>query len=164
MPEVVTDHNPGGGNMQTYGLGIIGFGNVGQGFTQILRDEGAELAQQYGARFQIVAVCDLLKGSVHDPKGLNPAALLDSIAATENLERVAAPDRGWNALETIERSQADVVIELSYTDLKTGEPAITHLRRALELGKHVVTTNKGPIALKYPELKALAEKPNEEIG
>ena len=159
--------------MQTYRLAIIGFGNVGQGFTQILRDEGAELAQQYGARFQIVAVCDLLKGSVHDPKGIDPAALLDSIAATATLDRVtatldrvAAPDRreAWNALETIERSHADVVIELSYTDLKTGEPAITHLRRALELGKHVVTTNKGPIALQYPELKALADKNGVDIG
>ena len=154
--------------MQTYRLAIIGFGNVGQGFTQILRDEGAELAQQYGARFQIVAVCDLLKGSVHDPKGLDPAALLDSIAATSTLrgDRVTAPDRreAWDALQTIERSNADIVIELSYTDLKTGEPAITHLRRALELGKHVVTTNKGPIALKYPELKALAEKNGVEIG
>ena len=150
--------------MQTYRLAIIGFGNVGQGFTQILRDEGAELAQQHGARFQIVAVSDLLKGSVYDPQGINPAALLDSIAATGKLDRITAPDRGWNAMETIERSQADIVIELSYTDLKTGEPAITHLRRALELGKHVVTTNKGPIALKYPELKALAEKNNVEIG
>jgi len=150
--------------MQTYRLAIIGFGNVGQGFTQILRDEGVELAQQVGARFQIVAVCDLLKGSVHDPKGIDPAALLDSIAATGTLDRLAAPDRGWNALQTIERSKADIVIELSYTDLKTGEPAITHLRRALELGKHVVTTNKGPIALKYPELKALAEKNGVEIG
>jgi homoserine dehydrogenase len=154
--------------MKTYRLALIGFGNVGQGFTQILRDEGADLAQQYGARFQIVAVSDLLKGSVHDPKGLDPAALLDSIAATTTLrgDRVAAPDRraAWNALETIERSHADIVIELSYTDLKTGEPAITHLRRALELGKHVVTTNKGPIALKYPELKALAEKNGVEIG
>lgn len=150
--------------MQTYRLAIIGFGNVGQGFTQILRDEGTELAQQHGARFQIVAVCDLLKGSVHDPAGLDPAVLLDSIAATSKLDRISAPDRGWNAIETIERSQADAVIELSYTDLKTGEPAISHLRRALELGKHVVTTNKGPIALKYPELKAIAERNKAEIG
>jgi len=161
MPEVVTDHTLAGGDMQTYRLAIIGFGNVGQGFTQILRDEGAELAQQYGARFQIVAVCDLLKGSVHDPKGLDPAALLDSIAAATTLR---GGREAWDALQTIERSNADIVIELSYTDLKTGEPAITHVRRALELGKHVVTSNKGPIALKYPELKALAEKNGVEIG
>ena len=153
-----------GGNMQTYRLAIIGFGNVGQGFTQILRDEGAELAQQYGARFQIVAVSDLLKGSVHDPKGLDPAALLDSIAATAKLDRVTAPDRGVERHRDDRAQQRRYVIELSYTDLKTGEPAITHLRRALELGKHVVTTNKGPIALKYPELKALAEKNGVEIG
>ena len=152
--------------MQTYRLAIIGFGNVGQGFAQILRDQGEELAQQFGVRLQIVAVSDLLKGSVHDPKGIDPAALLDSIAATTKLDRLTAPDRreAWNALETIERSNADVVVELSYTDLKTGEPAITHLRRALELGKHVVTSNKGPIALKYPELKALAEAHGVEIG
>ena len=152
--------------MQTYRLALIGFGNVGQGFTQILRDEGAELAQQYGARFQIVAVSDLLKGSVHDPYGIDPVALLDSIAATGKLDQVTVPDRreAWNAIETIDRSNADIVIELSYTDFKTGEPAITHLRRALEQGKHVVTSNKGPIALKYPELRALAEKNGVEIG
>ena len=150
--------------MKTYRLAIIGFGNVGQGFASILRDRGDELAQRFGARFQIVAVCDFLKGSVHDPKGLAPAVLLDSIAATTTLNRVAAADRGWNALDTIARSDADIVIELSYTDLKTGEPAIAHLRRALELGKHVITTNKGPIALKYPELKALADAHHVEIG
>src|SRR5512147_2774871 len=100
--------------MQTYRLAIIGFGNVGQGFTQILRDEGAELAQQYGVRFQIVAVCDLLKGSVHDPKGLDPAALLDALAATGTLraDRATATDTSaaWDALQTIERSNADIVI------------------------------------------------------
>ena len=61
--------------MQTYRLAIIGFGNVGQGFASILRDRGEELAQKFGARFQIVAVCDFLKGSVHDPKGISPAVL-----------------------------------------------------------------------------------------
>ena len=150
--------------MHTYRLAVIGFGNVGQGFASILRDKGEELAQRFGARFQIVAVCDLLKGSVADEHGFDPATLLDSIAASGTLDRVSAPDRNWNAIETIERSQADVVIELSYTDLKTGEPAITHLHRALELGKHVITTNKGPIALKYPELKALADARGVEIG
>ena len=150
--------------MHTYRLAVIGFGNVGQGFASILRDKGDELAQRFGARFQIVAVCDLLKGSVADETGFDPAILLDSIAASGTLDRVSAPDRNWNAIETIERSQADVVIELSYTDLKTGEPAITHLHRALELGKHVITTNKGPIALKYPELKALADARGVEIG
>ena len=106
--------------MQTYRLAIIGFGNVGQGFASILRDKGDELAQRFGARFQIVAVCDLLKGSVADENGFDPATLLDSIAATSKLDRVSAPHRDWDALQTIERSNADIVIELSLHRSKNG--------------------------------------------
>ena len=147
-----------------YKLALIGFGNVGQGLAQILRDKHASLAQQFGADFTIVAVCDLLKGSVCDPNGLDPATLLDAVTATGKIETVNAPHHGWDALRTIAESGADIVVELSYTDLKTGEPALTHLRAALNAGKHVVTTNKGPIALHYAELKKIAEAKGVEIG
>jgi homoserine dehydrogenase len=147
-----------------YKLALIGFGNVGQGLVQILRDKGAELTQQFGAEFKIVAVCDLLKGSACDPNGLDPAALLETVTATGKIETVTAPHHGWDALRTITESGADIVVELSYTDLKTGEPALTHLRAALNAGKHVATTNKGPIALHYAELKKIAEAKGVEIG
>lgn len=150
--------------MKTYRLALIGFGNVGQGFAQILRDRGDALAQQFGVLLQIVAVSDLLKGSLYDPDGLDPAVLLDAVKTSGKLDAVPAPYHGWDALRTIADSNADAVVELSYTDLKTGEPAISHLRKAIESGKHVVTTNKGPIALRYPELKALANAHGVEIG
>jgi homoserine dehydrogenase len=150
--------------MKTYRLALIGFGNVGQGFAQILRERGEMLASQYGARLVIVAVSDLLKGSLYNPQGLDPAALLEAVGATGRLDSVPAPQRGWDALRTIRESSADVVVELSYTDLKTGEPAITHLRAAIEAGKHVVTSNKGPIALRFPELQALAQARGVQLG
>ncbi|MBN2118457.1 MAG: homoserine dehydrogenase [Anaerolineales bacterium] len=147
-----------------YNLALIGFGNVGQALAQILRDQRANLARQFGADFKIVAVCDLLKGSVCDPNGLDPATLFEAVTGTGKLETIVAPHHGWDALRTIAESGADVVVELSYTDLKTGEPALTHLRAALNAGKHVVTTNKGPIALHYAELKKIAETKGVEIG
>lgn len=150
--------------MKTYRLVMIGFGNVGQGFAQILNERGQSIAQQEGVQFQIVAVSDLLKGSLYNPEGLNPGELLDSVKSTGRLDAVQAPKRDWDALKTIADCQADVVVELSYTDLKTGEPALTHLRKALNLGRHVVTSNKGPIALGYPELKALADGQGVQIG
>lgn len=58
----------------------------------------------------------------------------------------------------IEESGADVVVELTPTDLRTGEPAAGHIRFALAAKKHVVTTNKGPVALYGKELLALAEE------
>ncbi len=150
--------------MHTYRLAIIGFGNVGQGFAHILRQRHAALCEQFGADFRIVAICDLLKGSLYHPDGLDPATLLDAVQQTGSLESVAASQSGWDVVRTIRDPNVDVVVELSYTDLKTGEPALTHVRAAIEAGKHVVTTNKGPVALRYPELSALARCHNVELG
>jgi homoserine dehydrogenase len=147
-----------------YRLAIIGFGNVGQGFAEILRDHGPRLLEQSGVRYRIVGVSDSLKGSVHDPAGFDPADLLDAVRLSGNLGGMDAPDRGWDGVEMARRSSADVVIELSYTDLDTGEPATGHIRAALEAGKHVVTSNKGPVALHYAELAAMARERGLEIG
>ncbi|MDX1664549.1 MAG: hypothetical protein R3272_12205, partial [Candidatus Promineifilaceae bacterium] len=149
---------------KSYRLAFIGFGNVGQGLAEILRDHGDALSERFGVRFQPVAVSDLMKGAVYDPEGLDPAALLDAVDASGDLLEVDAPERGWDALKTIRESNADILLEMSYTDLETGEPALTHIRSALESGKHAVTTNKGPAALHFPELQRLARENQVEIG
>ena len=64
----------------------------------------------------------------------------------------------------IDNSGADVLVEVSFTDLQSGEPATSFIRRALGNGMHVATTNKGPIALNYPELHQLARQNKAEIG
>lgn len=154
--------------MKRYRLAMIGFGNVGQGLAQILRERGEELSERYDAEFQIVAVSDLLKGSVYDPQGLDPAALLAAVEGSagsgQPLAGVSAPYHGWDALRTIGESNANIVLEMSYTDLQTGEPALTHVRHALQHGRHVVTTNKGPTALRFPELQRLAQENGVELG
>jgi len=61
-----------------------------------------------------------------------------------------------DTLEMIREAEADVLLEATYTDIKTGEPATSHIRTALEKGMHVTTTNKGPLALFYQDLSALA--------
>jgi homoserine dehydrogenase len=104
--------------MHTYRLAIIGFGNVGQGLVSILRDRRDDLARRYGALFQIVAVNTIHKGSIYEPDGLEPAVLLESVEASGNLEAVPGRYRGWDAPRTIAESNADVVVELSYTDLQ----------------------------------------------
>jgi homoserine dehydrogenase len=146
-----------------YRLAIIGFGTVGQGFVEILRDRSAELTERFGVSFRITGICDARLGSIHDPAGFDPTTLLTA-ASDGGLESIAAAEKGWEAPQLAERGEADVLIELSYTDLETGEPATTHVRRALESGKHVVTTNKGPIALHWPELAALAAERGVQIG
>ncbi len=148
-------------------LALIGFGNVGQGLAHILHQRSTQLAQQFGLDLQIVAVSTLNKGGVYDPQGLDPAALLAAVQqprGPQPLSAVPAPHYGWDALRTIAQSNADIVLELSYTDLQTGEPALTHVREALRQGKHVVTANKGPAALHLPQLRRLAQENGVELG
>ncbi len=150
--------------MHIYRLALIGFGNVGQGFARLISEQGEQLRERFGFRVSIVAICDLLKGSVYDPDGLDTHELLASIHTVGTLENVKVPSIGWSVSQTIRESNADIVVELSYTDLHTGEPALSHIQLALEQGRHVLTSNKGPVALQYPRLVDLARAHGVELG
>jgi len=149
--------------MQEVRLGLIGFGNVGQGLAQILRDHGTEYERRFGLRFLIVAIADL-RGNAYNPLGFDPGLLLDTVASCGTLKGLPGEQPTWDALTMIRESDTDAILELSFTDLQTGEPANTHLRQALALKKHVVTTNKGPVALYFDQLEALARQNGAQIG
>ena len=150
--------------MKIYRLALIGFGNVGQGLAQILQKDAEELKQKFGAEIKIVAVSDMLKGSIYDPEGLDPALLLETAAAGKSLESLPAANTGWNVLKTITESNANVIAEMSFTDLKTAQPATDYVKAGLKAGKHVITTNKGPTALFYAELQKLAAENDVFFG
>ena len=147
-----------------YKLAIIGFGNVGQGLAKILKDKYSFLKEKFGVDISIVAVCDLYKGSLADPKGIDPAMLLEHIELHGDLKHFGDTNTQWNAQETIAKSGADILVELAYTDLKTGEPAFSHVKQAMNNGMHISMTNKGPVALHFPELKKIAAKNKVQIG
>jgi homoserine dehydrogenase len=64
------------------------------------------------------------------------------------------------ALDVIKSVEAEVVVEVTPVNIKNGEPALSHITKAFKTGKHVVTTNKGPLALAMPALTELAEYNN----
>jgi homoserine dehydrogenase len=147
----------------TYRLALIGFGSVGQGFAQILRDRGEWLARRYAIIPQIVAVCTRGRGSLYDPAGLDPAALLRAVEQAGHLRDLPGQS-GWDPSQMIAQAQADVLIEVSPTDLATGEPATGYVRAAIARGMHVVTANKGPIALHFAELRRQAAAAGVQLG
>ncbi|MDP7591380.1 MAG: homoserine dehydrogenase [Litorilituus sp.] len=150
--------------MKKYKLAIIGFGNVGQGLIKIIRDKNLLIQKTFGVELSIVAICDIYNGSLYNPDGLDPQILLSDFDMYGDLKSTAAVVKGWNAIETIDNSGADILVELAFTDLKSGEPALSHVKHALNNGMHVSMTNKGPVALHFPELKKLACENGVEIG
>ncbi len=138
-------------------IAIIGFGTVGQGVTEILLKKRTYLKEKYDYDFDIVAVADFIYGNVYNPNGLDITQMLNEAKQKKKFTKDLTD---WDNITLIKKSNATVVCELAYTDLKTGEPAISHCKAAFESGKHIVTSNKGPAAIAYSEMKKLADKNN----
>ncbi|NIM11311.1 MAG: homoserine dehydrogenase [Candidatus Aminicenantes bacterium] len=136
-------------------IALVGFGTVGQGLAEILLEKREYLKTRYGYEFDIVGISDIAWGTAYNPDGLDITAMLNAAKAKQKFSQDL---KDWDALTMIRKCNATVVCELAFTDLETGEPAISHCKAAFETGKHVVTSNKGPAALAYTDLKAMAEK------
>jgi homoserine dehydrogenase len=138
-------------NAKTVRISIIGFGYVGAGLAEVIRRKRAELASIYGLDVRIVGIADL-NGIFIDEHGLDESALLKLRTGAKAWER---PD-GMTTLELIKELDHDVMVETTYTNVDTGQPGLAHISTALESGRHVVTSNKGPLALEYSRLTDLA--------
>jgi homoserine dehydrogenase len=135
-------------------IALLGFGTVGQGISEILLNKKNYLKEKYGFEFDIVAVGDFVYGNCYNPNGLDIPFMIEEAKAKKKFSKDVSK---LDNIALIKESNATVLCELTYTDLKTGGPAVDHVRAALESGKHVVTSNKGPAALKYAEFKKLAD-------
>src|SRR5208337_1731006 len=138
---------------------LVGYGVVGKSVTTILARRHAEKIKDYGFSPKIVAIADI-DGAVINPKGLNPEKL-EALKQTRPIS--SDPEFGhpeMSALDVIESVEAEVVVEVTPVNIKNGEPALSHITKAFKTGKHVVTTNKGPLALAMPALTELADYNN----
>jgi len=134
---------------------------VGRGLLEILDRKAAFLKDAFDFEARLVAVSDKLKGSLLIPEGIHVRQVLDLLEAGRRIDEYAdkpEPAGPFEPLDMIERTNADIIAELTYTDIQTGEPATSYIKKALRTGRHVVTSNKGPAALHYRELCGLAEK------
>lgn len=134
----------------THRIAIAGFGNVGQALARLIsgRSDAA-------SNVAIVGVSDPRFGTVASDQGLEAGELLSNVRNGGFVNNPAHMP-GGGVLEMVDTAGADTLVELSVTDLDTGEPATTHIRHAITAGMNVSTTNKGPIALHYRELCELA--------
>ena len=139
---------------------LVGFGVVGKGVATILGRRYAEKVKDFGFNPKIVAIADI-DGAVINPRGLKPEKLKEIRQMGYPIS--ADPDFGHpgiSALDVIDSVEAEVVVEVTPVNIKDAEPALSHITTAFKTGKHVVTTNKGPLALAMPALTELADYNN----
>lgn len=134
-------------------------GNVGRALLRLLISKETELRRRYDLRWRLTGVATRRVGWVADADGLNPLAILNGHFPSQNV----SAQQPRNVREWLEKARADVLFEASSLDVQTGQPAIDHLKTALELGAHAITANKGPIVHAFHELTALAREKNRQF-
>lgn len=143
--------------MTVYNIALIGFGGVNRALAELIATKNQIWERDLGFRLNIVAVSDLFLGSVISPNGLDAKMLVETNFAKGGFAQLSGGAAEAKNEALIKTAPADIVVEATFTNPTDGEPAVSHCRWALQTGKHVVTTNKGPVAIAARELKALAK-------
>jgi len=124
----------------------------------MLTSSSTWLRERFGLDLNVVAIADR-GGAAVSEEGIDLSKALyakKKDGSVSALKDVGRPN--ISALEVLEEVDGSIVVEVTSTTLQTGEPGTTHIRRALSLGKHVVTTNKGSLAASFPYLTDLAKR------
>jgi len=142
---------------------LAGFGTVGQALTKVLHQDAQRIVREYGFRPQITTIVDS-KGSCFNESGLNIPLVLKTKEEYGTVAKYPGSGRRRNdSARIISDSDAEVVVETTPTNFKDGEPGLSNIKTALSTRKHVVTANKGPLALAMPALLELARHRNLQL-
>jgi len=125
-------------------VALIGMGSVGRGVAEMIAKKDLGLT--------ITGIADSKTGLI-DNNGIDIGQVLATKKATG---RCGNPQ--ITASDVIKTADYDALIEVTPTNALSGEPATGYMKTALNRKKHVVTSNKGPVALNYQELQSLAQK------
>jgi homoserine dehydrogenase len=139
-------------------VALVGFGNVGRRFAEQLRGPYARALKASGARLRVTGVATARHGMAIDAGGIDLGRALRLASRGSLLDALHRGRRVADVREFIGLVPADVLIEITTLDPRSGQPAIAHVRQALRRGLHVVTANKGPVAFALRPLKALAAR------
>jgi len=133
---------------------LCGFGVVGQSFAKLLESRSEDLYARYGLKPRIVGVFDR-NGSAIDPSGLDTKRLID-VKKKYNSVKYLDKKNITSGIEMINELEAEVLIENTESNYKDAEPGMTHIVNAMKQGMHVISVNKGPLALAFPSLMEIA--------
>lgn len=134
---------------------LCGFGVVGQSLVKLFESRADDLYAKYAIKPRVVAVFDS-GGSAIDPSGLDFEKLIVIKKKSGSVKNYSNIKNSMSGLEIIKNVEAEVLIETTASNYKDAEPGMTHITSAMKKGMHVISVNKGPLALAFPSLMELA--------
>ena len=149
--------------MKSFSICMIGFGNVGKAFAQLITRKTKQIADEYNTSLKVVAIATGSHGQAIDHSGINLKKALEISAENGTLDELSVISTPESIQDFIALSKADFLLEISPVNYASGEPAITHIKTALANNMHAVSANKGPVVHEYNELTALARESGKQF-
>lgn len=134
---------------------VCGFGTVAQSLAKLLVSRSDDLYAKYGVMPRMVGVFDK-KGGATDPSGLDLNRLVEIKKKHGSVKHYDKSKKFRSGLDLINNVDAEVLIETTASNYKDAEPGMSHIMAAMRKGMHVISVNKGPLALAFPSLMELA--------
>jgi len=122
---------------------------------KLFESRADDLYAKYGLKPRVVGVFDS-KGSAVNPSGLNFNKLIEAKKKFGTVKNYADTKNSMSGIDMLKNVDADVLIETTASNYKDAEPGMTHITTAMKKGMHVISVNKGPLALAFPSLLELA--------
>jgi len=148
-----------------FDLLLIGFGSVNRRFAALLEERAGWLARE-GIDARIVGIATGRGGAAWAPAGIDGRKAIEAVESARSLAAVNDPRTGApprDGIELIARAatsrqsgRIQVLVEATPLDIQEARPAITYIRAAFDAGLHVISANKGPVALSYRALQEAA--------
>jgi len=134
---------------------LCGFGVVGQSLAKLLESRSEDLYARFSLKPRIVGVFDT-KGSAVESAGLDLSKLINVKKKYGTIKKYSSSKNNLSGVDLIKSLDADVLVETTVSNYKDAEPGMTHITEAMKHGLHVISVNKGPLALAFPSLMELA--------
>lgn len=146
-----------GTRIRTFNLCFLGFGNVNRTLARLVEERAEELRARYKISFRITGIATRGLGWIADVNGLDlPSLAVSSSDSLSTHARTGASTPPSDVRSWLAAAKADILFEATSLNVETGQPAINHIRAALEHGAHAITANKGAIVYAYRALRDLA--------
>ncbi len=134
---------------------LVGYGNVGRAFFRLQLEKRSLARRQYGLDIGVFAVVEV-DGIVASKKFLDETSLPPGPASELKRNPLWKKNLPLDAL--FRAKSPGVLVECTPTNLRTGEPGLTHIRTALDSGWHVATASKGPLVVDFRGLRQKAKE------
>lgn len=136
---------------------LIGFGNIGHSFVNVLNIKKNLIKEQYGLDIRLKAVIGS-RYAIIEEQGIDLQRLSSCDKHSKGIQQYGKGlEKSVNSRDLLEKLEADVLIEASPTNIETGEPGFSHIYAAITKGMDVVTLSKGALVQHGKEIQELAQ-------